>query len=633
MTPNPFSPLAVARVDFADPAPSIPTTSARRAFEVVRERAPGSGATLLLLGEHGAGKTHLAAALTRFGHTPVYCAGVRRLQEQATRAVGLDRLVDRVRRLHTDVVDTLAEVSVEVVDSVAVRRLEADLRHRTDSAEFARALTLVLDDGFAEAVWEWLTGRPPRAELRNQGVGRTLEGTSAAFETLGVLASLFGTDLVVVLDEVERVDDEPDAALAFQRLLEVVGATGAALVLCGGPALRESLRPAVLERIGSVVRLAEWTAPEVERYVRLAQEVGSGAPRLEPFTAGSIAEITDLTNGNPRRVIRLLHRCWRATGGALVTPELVRAQAVELTPSRSGLVVAEARRALGERGWAYERDVFPEADVDARVDLLVTFPGRVGACAVLVTDSVLDDFQVRDLVLRVESVRAALPDVLVVLLAEGLVRRASAARLREVTGVEVLSADRDLADDLVAAVGAMGNRLPETRLADDAATVLDRVSRQQSTLQRVVERLADRVDDVRAAVARTRPEAETRLPQEVERLFVGVFDVLDSLTRLDGDPDALMRLVYERDQVEAFGVALLLIRTVQNFRDAVDRDRRDLDRAALAYDLVVERLPLYRLYPLADAADTRSGPGSRARLHLVLDNLSIRVVQAFDAAG
>ncbi|MEU5692892.1 ATP-binding protein [Actinosynnema sp. NPDC020468] len=738
---NPFSPNAVARIadkqEREEADVTVVTDAIRRAEHTVRsyvERRQSDaegrpeGAVVLILGEYGTGKTHLARHLVRFAdsllgnpdsslHIEATAETLARVYERMTRSLGRERVRARVSDFYADIVakqlqetglagDAVAllrsrEVEpqrvvrqLRLIESALLRDVLAQLRAVTEDDMFGQALTLMLKPQLEEVVWAWLTGGEPAQALVDRGITRRISGLTEVLDAMGVLALLFGgsrTGFLLVIDEFDKIftqatEVDGSVATAFQSLLEVFLKAGACLVLCGSPSFWEAIDPSTAQRIVMPVEMPNWSTEQAREYVELAQAVEFGGPRLAPFTRETVDYLVNLTAGNPRQVIRMCHRLYRAAGpDGEVTVDLVRDESRQLWGAlRAEDVEAAARRVLDANGWTYQRDHY--VTVNGKVDYWITFGDRTGACAVLFSESVLDQADVDEVLRRVVAVREAQSDVEMVLVVHGVVAGEQAVLLRGPLGGEPLTYRvRSFAEDFKAAVQAAVWRLPSRERGDSLGSLhqrLDQVNRQYASLHGFVEQLAEHVDGVRSAADRQfgavrqqltdvqrrigTPVAESAapvLPASVEQLFRAAVDALDSVTQLDvmlteafgPEPDPVLSdvqtRVYSKVHVEAFGVANLVSHAVRAFQAAVERWYRETDAVARpvdreaesglddlcrSYDAVTEYLPLYRLYPLADQPWTQASgpmadigrPNRQADLHLALDDLSARVRDA-----
>lgn len=700
------------------------------------------GEVIAVLGDYGTGKTHLAIQLVRHAarvlrdparamYLDATTDGFVELYRRFMHKLGLKGVRNRVSDYYADVVAESLQgtgldsdvvewmrnrelVPREVVErlglmeSALLRRVQGTLQRVTDNTDFGAALTLLLRSGFDDVVWAWLTGGKPDQVLVERGITKPIDTDVAALEAMGVFALLYGgrqARFVLVIDELDKIfsgadKPEADTVTAFQKLLEVFASAGACLVLTGLPEFRRVLHPSAAQRVSRVVEMAGLTTDEVCSFIQLAQLARFGVDELAPFTRDSVRYLREITGGNARSVIRLCHDVYalvddeRRAGGdpeLTVTPEIVRRAARRQFGSLSAEdIEAVVRSVLDANGWNYLHKHALGDGGDAVADFWVTFQDRAGGCAVLVTDSVLDDEDVAAVTRRGFAVRQAVADAKVILAVSGIVAAAYAARLAEELDAEpLLYSERGFPENIKALVGATSDRLPRTTTGSGApADVLQRleqINRQQAAIYGSIERLAWQVDDVRdsyehrfasvqrdltalaGAVRGAGPAggatSRAELPAAVERYFADAVEALDELIM----PDAMMGEAFDRygtdlslavqrrlgtaDYAEAVGVAMLTRAAVVAFRSSVlewyrtevtpstvalsDSATERLDLLCQAYDDVTELLPSFKLDPLiyigpwTARSDAHAGqPERRQRVRTALDNLGPNVRRA-----
>ncbi|CCH33641.1 hypothetical protein ABZ816_22430 [Actinosynnema sp. NPDC047251] len=744
---NPFSPMAVALIiddvedDFDAVDVTIPTDAARQAIahlDGYLRAEPGAGTVLAVLGDYGTGKTHLAVRLVRHARkalddpsralyleataesfVELYRRFMQRLGRDGVRAQVSDYYADIVAEslqstgLTEDTVEWLGSRSMEpqevverlgLMESALLRTVQDKLRQVTNNKDFGTALTLLLRPGFEHAVWSWLLGGAPDQVLVERGITAPIDTEVAALEAMGVFALLFGgrqRRFVLAVDELDKIfsaDSRPQARTmaAFQTLLQVFAKAGACLVLCGLPEFRAVLSPAVRQRIPYTVTMSGLGHAQVREFVLRAQEAVTGVSALAPFTPETVRYLRDVAGGNTRNVVRLCHRVFRlvddranATGDPDVTAtdEMVRQAARDLFGSLSADDLdGSVRRLLDANGWEYWRNHLLGSGEESMADFWITFPDRDGGCAVLVTESLLDNADVTTVMRRVSAVREAESDAEVVLVVNGVLADGVAIQLREPLGREPLVySERTFADDFTALVGAAGIVLTGETAQDPVSALrqrMDQLSRQQSSIYGFIEQLAEHVDGVRtssdrqfSAIGRqlallvgstpAREAADHRLPGEVERLFRAAADALEGLIQVDlmlneafdfapaTTQEAVHRRLRTPEFTDAAAKAVFLQKSVLAFRGAVadwyrsqgepgssvSPDAEDrLEQLCGIYDDIVEFLPLFDLDPLFGLPpwSARSGglvadvnqTARRNQVHEALRNLSPRVRRA-----
>ncbi|MCS7481369.1 hypothetical protein ACFFQW_23300 [Umezawaea endophytica] len=736
---NPFSPMAVARITDFDSHDSSEVTIETDAIRQARSHVTAylrasndrdhAGTVIAIVGDYGTGKTHLAVQLVRHARAELTdpanamyldatAESFIELYRRFMHKVGLTGVLAQVSDYYADVVaeslqstgltantvewlntrDLQPEQVVErmgLMESALLRKVQAALRDVTENKDFGTALALLLRKGFEHFVWAWLTGGQPDQVLVERGISKPIDSEVAALEAMGVFALLFGgrrRRFVLVVDELDKIfsldnQPRPSTLAAFQTLLEVFSKAGACLVLSGLPDFRTVLGPSVRQRIAHTVTMAGLSKEEVAEFVQLAQ----GGPTLAPFTMDSIGYLTTVANGNARNVIRLCHRVFRIVDDegpdALVTHEVVEQAARELFGSLSrDDIHAVVRRLLDASGYDYHHLYLLGAGEVSKADFWITFPGREGGCAVLVTQSLLDSENVAEVRRRIASVKDAAEGAEVLVVVNGVLVEGAAIQVRELIGRDPLvHVERTFAEDFKALVGAIGHLLSGPADGDQAEVLRQRiemVARQQSSIYGFIEQLTEHVDSARNSTERQLASIEHRLttlpgaggaeeqtgptlPPDVEKLFRDAVAVLEELTQLDAmldeafepAPDETQEAVQRRlrsiDYREAAGRAVLMQKSVRVFRESVARwftaetadgaalttDAEDrLDQICRAYDGISEYLPVFGLDPLFELPPwtaRNSGmvaavnqAGRRKRVTAALEFLSPRVRRA-----
>ncbi|MEU6025115.1 AAA family ATPase [Micromonospora sp. NPDC047134] len=679
---NPFSPTAVARVTDAGAlaATTVVTVAIRDALaHLDNYLRTGNGGTVAVVGDYGTGKTHLAAELL---------AHARRGSIGAGQAVYLDAPADTflslsrrfLGRLSREAVRALVQgYRAEVTDAAAQRpagsdtrllaeRLRAELAEVTTDPSVGMVLAMLADPATEATAWDWLMGYPPGPALTAAGVTTRSDVESGAVETIGVLALLHARRherFVLVLDELDKIlstagrpGDETMAR--FARMLGVFASAGALLVIAGLPELLHLLSPQVRQRIGPIVRMSALTAQDVRDFIRQSQLRAFGQARLSPFTVETTEYLTNLTDGVPRRLIRLCYHLYQRAmqEGTPVTHRMVReAVRVQFDLASRQDVAADVRRVLTQEGWSYQRDHLIGSLRDLPVDFWVPLDEQGAGCCVLLTESVLKVEEVDELNRRVVAIRSAVPDSEVILVVVGHLPAEFSADLTETFSAEPIVHDpQTFAEDLSGSVKASMRRLEQTLGADALTSVrqrVERIQRQQTNAQRSLERLSYQLDEIRGDLrpdtrgpvrrepAATNPPGEngltSALPGRVARVFVEAVQALDQLAgferhlrdaftpsrpeaRRSGEAAPLLRSgLRSRDVQRALGTALVLRRLIEAFREGVEQwythhrqtphpaDLQRLDRLCETYDGIAEYLPLFQLDLLDDLALPEGG--------------------------
>ncbi|GIJ80430.1 AAA ATPase domain-containing protein [Micromonospora phaseoli] len=705
---NPFSPTAVARVtEGGAPATTVTTAAIRDALaHLDHYLRSGDGGTVAVVGDYGTGKTHLAAELL---------AHVREATGGTVRAIYLDAPADTflslsrqfLGRLSRDAVRTMLDEYRAESPTVATpgdsldgpsgagwlgERLRAELAQVTTDPSAGTVLAMLLDPATEAAAWDWLMGYPPGPALEAAGVPARADVESDAVTTMGVLALLCWhrrERFVLVLDELDKILSAAgrpgdDTMARFSRMIEIFASAGAFLVIAGLPDMLHLLSPDVRQRIGPIVRMSALNAQDVRDFIRRSQLRTFGQARLAPFTVETTEYLTNLTDGVPRRLIRLCYHLYQRAAQAdtpvthLMVREAVRVQ-FDLASRQD--VAADVRRVLTQDGWSYQRDHLVGSLRDLPVDFWVPLEEQGAGCCVLLSESVLKSEEVDALNRRVVAIRAAVPDSEAILVVVGHLPADFAADLAETFSVEPIVYDpQSFPEDLSGSIKASLRRLEQALGADALTSVrtrVERIQRQQTNAQRSIERLSYQLDEIRGDLRHdlrgpaqrdhhptVRPKVgAAALPGPVARLFVEAIAALDQLTGFDrhlrdafAPPGTEIRRAVEdaaplrsglrsRDVQRALGTSMVLRRLIEAFRDGVESwyeghrraprpgDLDRLDRLCETYDGIAEYLPLFQLDVLGDLAvpgdagpiepPDRSRSWSEARS--VFDGLSGRV--------
>ncbi|GLZ41965.1 hypothetical protein [Actinokineospora sp. NBRC 105648] len=646
---NPFRPMAVADTGlighYPDRAEVAVRTGAREdAFRHLDDYLGGAqvgdqqadegprrgvGVTIVLSGDYGVGKTHLAIRMVDHART-VLDEDVRALYLVAARGGFLSlfrqflaevteaELVRQVQLYYLDAVEqAMADADIppseladpadvsrmarryDLLESGLTRKVQQTLAAVTDDPAFTTAMSLLLEDGLSKPVWDWLMGGEPGHHLRNRGVHKRIDDDLAAIEALSVLALLLGgrdRRFVLAVDEVSGIfarSNGPEEQLmeAFRTLLEAAGRSGACFILCGLPDFMPYLPQRVSVRITHHLRLGGFTEADIVEFILTSHERTFGRREFAPFSAGAERTIRDFTKGNARAVARLLHQAFLladagAGAPAPITDELLYQAAYELTPPTIDTVAEEVRRVAAQRGWQVrEEQVLPGAP-GARVELRVSSAGREDGCAVLVLRALLstkDVDRVRDWVAAVPGPR--------LLVTVGNPSSTAAAAAGDLLGAEPLVHRGSFGTDLAAALHNVLALAPQGE-----SDPLDRLSAQVKDLTRVVagisagsrepdlralaEEVADRVAG-RLTEATERPARPETLPDSVAALFERAEQLLVELTRFDDrvaesfrrtgyDAAATLRPLLGESRVRlALGAADVFSRFVRQFRGRV----------------------------------------------------------------
>lgn len=560
---NPFSPTAVAWTAHQDADESTIVTvrtsaidaalrqldiylTASRELESAAAPATMRGNVVVVVGDHGTGKTHLAmqvlahALLDRPKDTHVVyveagSTDFLQLYQRFVRQLELSDMLGRVREFYRDVVldrlgsdpltaavagflrsereldigAVVAEIGVD--DRTLVEPFERKLGEITTNPTLITAFSLLLRPGFQNSVWAWLRGELPAEILRERGIEAEISTETGALEAMAVIALLYGRHnhrLIVVVDEIDRVlfgTGRPiDIVLApFKTMLAAFGEAGALLVLAGLPEFLRVLPDDVQQRIGRTIRMPPMTDEETRQLIVRTLRA-TEPPELGPFTEGAVPYIRSLTGGVPRKIIKLCEHLYQeaATEQVEVTVGLVReVAATQDLVVTSDDVRRQVRVLLGAEGVAHSSNYLLSVEVPlARVDEWVQVDGEAGF-GLLVTDSVLEADEIDGLRERALAIQAARPQTEVLLVVVGYIEDQTAAEMAGYLNQEPLRYEgRTFPQNLTATVRAMAIRAGGAEAAAGtgaARSEVARLARQQSNLYLFIDQLGKRLDDMR----------------------------------------------------------------------------------------------------------------------------------------
>ncbi|MET8764632.1 ATP-binding protein [Lentzea sp. NPDC004782] len=716
---NPFLPMAVANPrEFDDATVTIVTPAIAEAVSLVdaflRPSTSSVGNVIAIVGEYGTGKSHLVGTLLRRARDTSEGVWSRVVLLKARPATFVDlyrQLIgdelrkedvrDLVREFYadviadelsdspftTDIADLLRTGQLDPVDAVHrlhlaesryMDRLRQVLERVTNNSAFGVALTLLLRHDFADAAWEWLTGHQPDQVLVDRGIDTAIVTEELALEAMGVLALLYGhrgRRFVVAIDEMNKVvsgNRKPtaDAMEAFQRMLEVFAAAQALLILAGLPDYLDELGSAVRQRIGRIIAVSPLTVENTVEYIRQSQERLGRGRVLDPFTVDTVRYLVNLTDGNARRIIRLCSHLYRRAvdanrydpAGAQVTVAMVREVAKEHTGAATADHVRnEIRQVLNGLGLTYERDVWLTSETDSRADYWVPFGSEANSgCALVLSESVLDQSDCDALVNRATFLSAAGAQAGVILVVVGLVHADFMSRLTGAFSAEPIVYDQYVFNDTLSTVlerhlGLLADSGDD--VSSEMREQFTRLGRQQSNTQRMLEQAMKTLTALRSSSDRALSQLQQemaeltsqasaqstdqqtptlRLPPVVLTQFTDARASLDAVDQVDAALRAMFAAT-ESDLVNAvdarvavraqlrsplvfsaLGVSTMLRMLLDTFQDGVNEwfrtyvpgptgrphpaDKNRLGALCLAYDTVYEYIPFFRLEELDQIA-------------------------------
>jgi hypothetical protein len=551
---NPYLPTPVARVtDSGAGTVTVSTDAVRRAVDFldpyltapVAGVATPRGRVMTIVGDFGAGKSHLAIALLRRAQaTSVPAPDTVYLDAPSGSFVDLYRrfvshldrgsVIELVRAYHAEVVaaelsgrghtdevpERLRAGGVEPAQVVRelrlpggelLRRTREVLARVTADPDLGAALTLLLEPSAQAVVWDWLSGNPPNEFLQERGIARTIGTDGPALHALLAVTRLYrdrGRRFLLVIDDFDRVLSTIDSRVGlddrlgpFKHMLESIGESGAFVVLAGAGDMLRAVDTAVRQRMGPVVEMTPMSATEVREFIRESHRNVRGDGELDPFTPEAIDQVATLTRGVPRRFITLCHHLYRYAQrtGQWITPETVRQVGSSHYDLASVLDVRrEVYQILSRKGLRITRGRQREPDGEPQVDYWISDPGGEFRCAILVTGAMLSVADLHGFRRRLRAARAEAHDVVeAVVVVVGYLTDPAAAEVTGLTGRDPVEyGSGSFAETLTAVVAGVLRRFDEATTAQPLDVIryqVDRITRQQANTLEMIEYVVQRL--------------------------------------------------------------------------------------------------------------------------------------------
>ena len=389
-SPNPFPSSAVAQLsEQSIKYLHIETNTVSKGKERVRDYfvkvksnagqgTLGFGQAIAVVGDYGAGKTHLIRELIselsslelkdKYSHihkisidVAIYPL-VSLLQKQLLPTINRDGLVNLVQNLLANI------IASDILDSPLTRPLGEKLNRgdinplvylkesgSDDTAYFdalkkqlnsfcrrtivPEALIHLVNPALEKDIWDWLMSKEPSPLLQEYGVRERLENDYDAVDLLQAILGLMhcqGYVMVLFIDEAEKLfPTKADMSQGIELeelgpvklLTEALIHWNGLLVLSGLPEFWDRVKPEVKDRFLSVLKPGMLSVDEVKSYIRKANSKVTREETLRPFTDSSVTYLRDAVRGNPRRVIRLCYNCFHeaaSRGKDRIDPEMIR---------------------------------------------------------------------------------------------------------------------------------------------------------------------------------------------------------------------------------------------------------------------------------------------------------------------
>ncbi|GIF05464.1 ATP-binding protein [Actinoplanes siamensis] len=710
---NPYLPTPVARVsDSGRRVVTVSTKAVRSAYAFLDPYLAGTaqpGRVMTIVGDFGTGKSHLAIALLRRAQqsaspppdtvyldapngsfADLYRRFVGHLNRMsltellrdyyaeivADEVAGLAHTGRIVELLRSGDIDPVAVVhELHLPDNDLLRRQQDELIRITGDNDLGTALTLLLEPSTDAVVWDWLTGNPPHEFLQERGILRAIASDGPAVHALLAIARLYrerNRRFVVVIDEFDRVLstvdrlESADRLEPFKHMLEQIGESGAFIVLVGMADMLQSVDRAVTERMRPVVRMEPMSAAEVGLFIRESHRRTRGDAELDPFRPEAVDEVAALSDGVPRRFIRLLHHLYRHAQQARVwitRDEVRRNGGASYDVASVADVRREVYQILSREGLRLTRGLQRDPAGEPVVDYWVADPAGDFRCAIMITGALLSDPDLQRVRQRLRRARQEVHEpVETVLAVVGYLTDEVTAKVTAL-GVQdpIQYGSESFAASLASVVTGILRRSDEAGRAEPLDAIryqVDRIARQQTNLQDLVEQLTHRfaeLGDLRREREREPAEVARGAPVDaggsdpllvaVEGLFGRALEMLATIERMDGSLAAAFDLspgsgsglssgvravqarLQQQDGFSPLGTAVFLERLVKAFRRAFlswydaagdsarigPADREKLNRLCTNYETLYHDVPLDELKRLVESTARQPDAGGSVR--------------------
>jgi hypothetical protein len=374
--PNPFPRAHEVTLGLMSSAEiTVQTKAIRDALSFVDEHLrAGESHSLAIVGDYGAGKSHIASQAIRqlLDRDPraIICIiraeytytihGIytnifrqhRFFGDEGIMQIGLGRtdLDRRIRDVRSQMIQNrygeseshqsdisrvdlaaeLASMSDEAVladDIEFTRALQSHLSDITHDREFAYGLSLLLhsDSEISSQAWEWLRGGPVTPDLAKRGVEEPIGDDDRALKALEALALLFNDDTLfnerrarfsLFIDDFERLsgrtDDNPgNLDVVTSRLIRWAAESRSLLVMSVLENQWNKLSLGVRQRVGRIIWPTPLTRANIVSYHHETYRRNIAGNDVVKFANGSFSRIYDVTGGMPRNVVKIFYNAYR----------------------------------------------------------------------------------------------------------------------------------------------------------------------------------------------------------------------------------------------------------------------------------------------------------------------------------
>lgn len=626
----------------------------------------GGGRILGIVGDYGAGKSHLAGQVIQKLHEddPGALISVLRARSEDTlcslyvrifehgharredgglstaiRMLDVQRRVAEIRDETAPVIpadDQLADVPDVSDDLGLLRALQDGLLAIVQDQEFASGLSLLLhhDPAIVSNAWSWLRGGPVTSDLAKRGVREQIDNESRARTAMLVLARLINRvegRFALVMDDIEMLGGD-DArfrlASVLNLLIDWAGESGSLLVLSSVARPWQDLPSGVRQRVGQEIRPSPFTKAEIARYPRLVYQHHHtvDGPR---FVKSATDRLHDITGGSPRQVVRACYQLFRRAIGGQITDSLTEQVCGEIFVRTPPSVVAgqiiDQCALLG----LHASSTLRPSGGPGRVRIPV---GNDGAEILIVIGESVVNATATALLIRLSSEcgdgAGGLPpgDRAAVLVCTGPVAESQGSRLRDAF-TAVLRSDRDdflpsisvLISNLVAQLDKQAEAGVLHEMRDDLRSLRAQQAAEHGYLRQLAGNRDQEEQRLREVIREEARRAYLRLPAGADTLDFGT-----KLPELQGIfDDALSPIREALERVEQLWRAMYLSREPTRL---IDRSQAPGGRAALPSDLTPE--PMIRSLGVLAALDSSLRGFGLAVIGLIRDGAETPAARA-----
>jgi len=381
---SPYLPLPVSEAAFA-------RLSAARAqmIECAELRARGqeletevSGDVIAIRGPHGTGKTRLIAEMMSLLASDTGPAATLVLYAKCDLdgpAALLHRLLGQLgfedfrKTLHSAQIALTSQAAPSSISGQIASRssplelepvytsyvvgrdvIDAKLRERSPSTsrgdEFRTAISSSQEPALTPIVHRWLIGGSlDKESLQNIGVNAVLASAEALLSSICLVLSLrvqARLPTFVFIDQIEHFAADEIGLHVIRTLVEWIPRHGGLLVLAGNEVVYGGLARDLIARFEGLIDLRRFTESEARELIRRYLEATREFRIDEMFDDEAINAISQVTSGNPRRILQLCHRCFEIATQRTLKIDRARVEEAALPAGVSVHAIVEHLRSV-----------------------------------------------------------------------------------------------------------------------------------------------------------------------------------------------------------------------------------------------------------------------------------------------